>query len=308
MKSLSKRNKIVISAISLILVITMGIGVYFVIDNNKIIEAKHNDIYTIEYGTDFDIEQVKYYYSDYDNNINELKIDTYKMGGYGYPFTVKKTDMTLNVIVVDTQMPEITGIEDTYTITQGDELTIDAKGNDNVDGELEVKFDKEINFNEVGEQTIKATVEDKNGNVTEKEFMVVVEEKVEEIVEKSEMTNLPAKKPSTTKPVNKNNSASSNSSVNSNSNNVSDESKPIPVCSMSAGDVFLEINGKWECVEGGLQAVKPSPDAPSGMIFYKDYGYTNACAPKATEVLFENLHMLSTYCDDFGYMYYTPEN
>lgn len=296
MKNLSKRNKIIIAVVGLILVIAMGIGVYFVIDNNKIIEAKHNDIYTIEYGTDFDLEQVKYCYRDYDNNISELEIDTFKMGGYGYPFKVKNTDMTLNVIVEDTIMPVIEGeLEyETMQFTKVDYKQLTA--NDLIDGSLNVSYEGDVDFDIAGNYEVIAKAKDINGNETTAIIKITVIEKEKEIIEEDVET------PPTTNPGN-----TTNNNTNSNSNNIANK----PFTGNTTGNTGGSIQKPTETpkpVEPETPK-RPGPQSGGGLIYYKDYGTHNACRAVSVDVLMENVESWrSNFCDDWGYMYYTPRN
>lgn len=95
-------------------------------------------------------------------------------------------------IVIDTNLPEISGIKEKYEILEGDDLIIDAKANDIIDGELDVVFDPIPDNSKVGDQLITASSQDKNGNNVMVDFYVHVTEK--KLEEKALVSNVPVDK------------------------------------------------------------------------------------------------------------------
>ncbi len=80
--------------------------------------------------------------------------------------------------VVDTKYPILSGIEN-KTITAGDSLDIlsGITATDEVDGNLEVKYEGEVDLTKAGTYTLKIYAEDKNGNRTEQEMTINVNAK-----------------------------------------------------------------------------------------------------------------------------------
>lgn len=178
-------------------------------------------------------------------------------------------------------------------------------------------FTGEVDVNVVGSYPIVVTrTATRNGLSSQINFTIIVEEDKIAVVEKPS-TN-------TSKPTNNNNSPSNSSNNQSNNSSskpntgggTSSGSKPNTPSNPNtngSGSNNSSNSGNSGNNGGGTttppQPSRPAPEAPSGMVFYKDYGNVDGCIAVMYSVGEQHVREWnSNFCDDYGYMYYTPNN
>lgn len=80
----------------------MAGALIFITTQEKPIPILHEEIYNVEYATEFDFGSIKSVYNEYTEDIVSPKVDTTIIGEATCDFEVKKTSMKLNVKVEDT--------------------------------------------------------------------------------------------------------------------------------------------------------------------------------------------------------------
>lgn len=156
--------------------ILMVIGL-FSVNACTITEAEY-DIQS-EYGVAFDMNRISVLL---DVPVTELEfepIDTFKVGTQQYTFLANKKKYKVNVHVVDTQAPQITGI-DLYIIKQYEDFNFLAylEASDPIDGDLEITL-SEFDAGQLGNHTVIASAIDKHDNETTMDLKVVVKDATE---------------------------------------------------------------------------------------------------------------------------------
>ncbi len=235
---------LIIFIILILLAVTLIIGGYFYIQNEKNnIQIKNANAIkeiqeTIEYGDSITYENIlgKLVASNElaENSIIEIKINDEvfspseeyifeDVGNVKIKITIscdKVLFLNQNIVsqkefiweIVDTQKPVLSGVQD-IEITEGD--TFDVKqgitAKDEIDGDLEVIVEGEFDANKAGTYTLTAKAVDKNKNETTQEFTVTVKEKAV----------TPSPKPTTSGSTSNNKKSSSSSSGSSTSGNTS---------------------------------------------------------------------------------------
>lgn len=100
-------------------------------------------------------------------------------------------------------------------------------------------------------------------------------------------------------------------SRNSNSNNNNSGGNAEIINSYDGSSGGSETGSGNTILSSPVEPQKPSrpgPEAPSGMIYYKDYGSFDGCSAESRNVAKTNVKtMVNTLCDSCGYMYYTPK-
>ncbi|WP_423064729.1 hypothetical protein [Erysipelothrix rhusiopathiae] len=185
-------------------------------------------------------------------------------------------------------------------------------------------FTGEVDVNIVGSYPIVVTrTATRNGLSNQINFTIVVEEEKVAVVEQPS-TNTSKPTNNNISPSNPSNSQSNNSSSKPNTGGgTSSGSKPTAPSNPNTNGSGSNNSGN-NSINGGNtgggtnngggttnppQPTRPAPEAPSGMIFYKDYGNFDGCAGVVYAVLEQHVREWnSNFCDDYGYMYYTPNN
>lgn len=134
--------------------------------------------YEVEYGTEYNVNNLKFQLLKGAINVDIPEVDTMTVGDTEYWVTVDGHEHIVNISVVDTQAPVIKG-DLKYTITEGDTLELNKKitAEDPVDGKVDVEF-SEFDNKKIGVQKVTAVAKDVNGNETKAEVEITVEEKV----------------------------------------------------------------------------------------------------------------------------------
>ncbi len=119
----------------------------------------------------------------YTFTVGENKINIYLNKTYTYKIFKEETKVIENkkeiiIQVEDKDIPILDGVKD-KTITVGDELSIleGITAKDEVDGDLEVKFEGEVDTSKAGTYKVKIYAEDKSGNRVEQEMTITVKKK-----------------------------------------------------------------------------------------------------------------------------------
>lgn len=263
-----KNKKGIMIIVAVIIAIGLGTVTYNVIETNKqneidsTIEALHDKEYVIEYGDEFDFNQIEQLYIDtlyeeqtiefveVDTSVieenedkseventdeeiedttenEEIEVDKTIVDTKSFEFIVRKTKMTFDVITKDTQMPIMTG-ETSFKIEEGKEL--DYKkivAEDKVDGKLEVTYEGDVDFSKPNEYKVIAKAKDNNDNEITETITITVTKKVVEA---------PKPKP----PVNNNNANKKPNGGTANNNKPSgggnaNNSKPNPPANNNSG-------------------------------------------------------------------------
>lgn len=195
----SNKKVIIISIISVIAIIVIGLVVTYFILSDKVKENEYKELLqsklslqdkVVEYGSEetFEVQDNVKIYKDN----NEIK--TYKfseVGSIKFIESIKGTyknlfnqdkeiEISRNVIytIIDTKAPIIEGVED-KTIVEGTEIDLKEgiKAYDEIDGNLDIVVDGDVDTNTVGEYTVSVKAVDRNNNETIKEYKVIVEDK-----------------------------------------------------------------------------------------------------------------------------------
>lgn len=310
-----KNDKRVKPAVIVVLVLALVIVAWWLIGKSTVAKVAFKENIVFEYGEQLSDQELIDRVVDKDkSNYNTLTISsssfdtktvTSKYGEERKPKT-DKIEITLdqeyaekNITyeVIDTKKPVFKG-ESNFEVPFGGQFIIEehVKATDEVDGDLKVEFTGEVLTTKAGTYVVKASATDINGNVTEKEITVKVLEEV-----KPEETNTTASN---------NNSNTTKPKPNTSGGNTSGSKPTTP----SKPDTSGGNTGTTGNTGGGTTTPpKPSREDPYqiakeiGMSFYKDYGNTDACIQAGNIELdkhFREWH--SNYCDDNGYMFYTP--
>lgn len=195
----SNKKVIIISIISVIAIIVIGLVVTYFILSDKVKENEYKELLqsklslqdkVVEYGSEetFEVQDNVKIYKDN----NEIK--TYKFSEVGSITFIesikgiyknlfnqdKEIEVSRNVVytIKDTKAPIIEGVED-KTIVEGTDIDLKEgiRAFDEVDGDLEIEVKGEVDTNTVGEYIVSIKVADKNNNETIKEYKVIVEDK-----------------------------------------------------------------------------------------------------------------------------------
>ncbi len=136
------------------------------------------EVYDIEgeYGIAFDINRLSVLLDEPLSELEYEPIDTFKIGTKRYTFYAGKKTYYVDVHIVDTQAPQIQGI-DLFIIKQDETLNIVdyLEAYDVIDGDIAITL-SEFDTNELGSHTIMATATDKHNNETSKPLRVVVKD------------------------------------------------------------------------------------------------------------------------------------
>ncbi|QIK70716.1 DUF5011 domain-containing protein [Erysipelothrix sp. HDW6C] len=299
------KNKVITGVVAALIVVSCSFGIYAVINasSEPTITFKENIVF--EYGDKIDKDALwnkvvdttattetypvvrtdvntSVVTKDNQTNVAVLVIDN---AGKEYRYDFKYT-------VTDTKKPVLENIKD-VTLYIGDsfEPTKLFTASDPVDGKLTVKIDGGYDVKTAGTYQLNASATDKNGNVTTQPFKLIVKEVVSE--DDEVITSSITKQPNTGNSNGGNdNNTSWTGNGSSNGNNGDDTSYVPPVEEVPS---IPEI------------PTRPGPSAPSGMIYYNDYGTTDACIADArNQALLHMDEWINSYCDDNGYMYYEP--
>lgn len=229
-------------------------------------------------------------------------------------------ETVIQYIVVDEEVALI------HTLEAGSQITV-KNGEENLEGVFQDHMKKvqntngleytdsytgDVDVNVPGSYPIIVSRTTKrNGLINRANFTIIVEEK--EVVVADKPNNNPTK-PNT-------NNSSPNNATNNKPNtggSVNSGSKPTTPSKPNTnggGSNNTGNSGNGGNNSGGSTApIKPSRPSPSeatpeGMTFYKDYGNTDACIQAGdTELDKHYREWQSSYCDDNGYMFYTPYN
>ncbi|MDE8172151.1 hypothetical protein PT109_01490 [Erysipelothrix rhusiopathiae] len=208
--------------------------------------------------------------------------------------------------VKDTKKPIIDG-DDEVTLEHGEEFDVkEYKAYDIIDGDLEITVDGMKDDVGTFDITLRAT--DKNNNTTEK--IVKVTRKDAPVEEVNTSTDSGTTSNSSGNQSIGNNSSNAGNAGNGSSNN--NGGSNAGVGNSNGG------SGGGNNTGGGTkptEPVKPSRPDPYtiaqeiGMTFHKDYGSFNGCSAVVDELTENNWKIwLNSYCDDNGYLFYTPKN
>lgn len=203
---LGKRNVMMGGGIILLLVMVLGIGIWY---TNKQHHKKevlasidlvfHEDAY-IEYGQeeiDFTtyIQEIK---GEPEVTLPDVELDTKVLGKQELFYKLSKDgyekEITITIEIKDTKAPEIICKEEHIELTVGDAFDPEANiesVKDTVDGDIQRSDDEKIEKNgylinsevdtaTIGEYQVIITAYDVNGNKSEKEYLVSVHKKREE--------------------------------------------------------------------------------------------------------------------------------
>lgn len=329
-----KNEKRIKPAVIVVLVLALVIVAWWLIGKSTGPKVAFKENIVFEYGEQLSDQELIDRVVDKDkSNYNTLTISsssfdtktvTSKYGEERKPKTYK-IEMTLdqeyaekNITydVLDTKKPVFKG-ESNFEVPFGSQFIIEehVKATDEVDGDLKVEFTGEVQTNKAGTYVVKTSATDINGNVTEKEITVKVLEEVKEEV-KPEESNTTAS----------NNNSNTTKPNTGNTGGAASGSKPsTPSKPNTGGGNTSNAGGNTGGNNGGTtgntggntgggtttppKPTRPAPEAPSGMKFYKDYGSFDGCSAVIYSVLENHAREWSdNFCDDYGYMYYTPYN
>ncbi|WP_281192775.1 hypothetical protein [Erysipelothrix rhusiopathiae] len=215
-------------------------------------------------------------------------------------------EFKFNYEVQDTRYPVIEG-ENQVKLRHDEAFDLNLyNAYDIIDGDLEITIDGMKDEAGTFDVTLKAT--DKNKNTTKKTVKVTREETP--VVESTTNTGNGSASSFDNNLANVSSNIIENSrNSNSNNNNSGGNTEII-----NSNDGSSDESETWSgntIPSSPVEPQKPSrpgPEAPSGMIYYKDYGSFDGCSAESRNVAKTNVKtMVNTLCDSYGYMYYTPK-
>ncbi|MDE8339783.1 hypothetical protein PT226_05055 [Erysipelothrix rhusiopathiae] len=215
-------------------------------------------------------------------------------------------EFKFNYEVQDTRYPVIEG-ENQVILRHDEAFDLNLyNAYDIIDGDLEITIDGMKDEAGTFDVTLKAT--DKNKNTTKKTVKVTREETP--VVESTTNTGNGSASSFDNNLANVSSNIIENSrNSNSNNNNSGGNTEII-----NSNDGSSDESETWSgntIPSSPVEPQKPSrpgPEAPSGMIYYKDYGSFDGCSAESRNVAKTNVKtMVNTLCDSYGYMYYTPK-
>lgn len=188
---LSPKNRRAV-VVTFLLLLCIGCGILFYIfsqnEDNKKQQALNtgialrfvsNETQQVEYGSKIDPMD---FVQDYKGDLKKPTLDTTVLGLHQLKYTISvegyEKDFYKNIMVVDSQMPEIYVNKGTeFEVEKGELFHLDVKdvkATDPVDGRCETKIEGEVNTNVTGLYLLRVSAWDANGNRSDQRVSVRV--------------------------------------------------------------------------------------------------------------------------------------